>query len=42
MGLYRELTKIYEEAIVGTPAEVSARLTADKRRGEFVVIVEAQ
>jgi 16S rRNA (cytidine1402-2'-O)-methyltransferase len=42
MGIFRELTKIYEEAIVGTPAEVSAHLTPDKRRGEFVVIVEAQ
>jgi 16S rRNA (cytidine1402-2'-O)-methyltransferase len=42
MGIFRELTKIYEEAIVGTPGEVSTALTADKRRGEFVVIVEAQ
>lgn len=42
VGLYREMTKLYEEAIVGTPAEVLERLTPDKRRGEFVVIVEGQ
>ncbi len=43
VGLYRELTKVYEEAIVGTPEEVLAVLGSDthKQRGEFVVIVEA-
>ena len=42
VGLYRELTKIYEEAIIGTPAEVLERLVPEKQRGEFVVIVEAE
>ena len=44
VGLYRELTKLYEEAIVGTPAEVSAILETEpqKQRGEFVVVVEAE
>lgn len=44
IGLYRELTKIYEEAIIGTPAEVLAVLQGDpqKQRGEFVVIVESE
>jgi 16S rRNA (cytidine1402-2'-O)-methyltransferase len=42
IGLYRELTKIYEEAIVGTPAQVLEKLTEEKRRGEFVIVVEAQ
>jgi 16S rRNA (cytidine1402-2'-O)-methyltransferase len=42
IGIYRELTKMFEEHIVGTPAEVREALTADKERGEFVVIVEAQ
>ncbi len=42
MGLYRELTKMHEEAIVGTPAQVLERLSAEKQRGEFVVIVEGQ
>ena len=42
VGLYRELTKIYEEAILGTPAEVLAALVEEKQRGEFVVIVEAE
>ncbi|MES2203258.1 MAG: 16S rRNA (cytidine(1402)-2'-O)-methyltransferase [Patescibacteria group bacterium] len=42
IGLYRELTKIYEEAIIGTPAEVLEALVEEKRRGEFVVIVEAE
>ncbi len=43
VGLYRELTKIYEEALIGVPSELIARLTADpiKQKGEFVVIVEA-
>ena len=37
----RELTKVYEEVIVGTPAEVSRRLQETGAvRGEFVVIVE--
>ena len=37
----RELTKIYEEYISGTPKEVAKILTDDpqKQRGEFVVIV---
>jgi len=44
VGLYRELTKIYEEAIVGTPQELLDILSAhpEKRRGEFVVIVEGR
>ena len=38
--LCRELTKIYEEVLVGTSAEVLEVLTADtkKQKGEFVVI----
>ncbi|HUQ30381.1 MAG TPA: 16S rRNA (cytidine(1402)-2'-O)-methyltransferase [Candidatus Paceibacterota bacterium] len=36
----RELTKIHEEVVAGTPAEVSQKLTAaGGMRGEFVVIV---
>lgn len=42
IGIYRELTKIYEEVIVGTPADVLVQLIPEKQRGEFVVIVEAQ
>ncbi|OGC86875.1 16S rRNA (cytidine(1402)-2'-O)-methyltransferase [Candidatus Adlerbacteria bacterium RIFCSPHIGHO2_02_FULL_54_18] len=43
IGLYRELTKIYEEALIGTAEELYARLEQDpqKQRGEFVVIVES-
>ncbi|MBI2004540.1 16S rRNA (cytidine(1402)-2'-O)-methyltransferase [Patescibacteria group bacterium] len=43
IGLYRELTKVHEEALVGTPTEVLARLAAkpEKQRGEHVIIVEA-
>lgn len=43
IGAYRELTKLYEEHLVGTAAEVWRRVAADsdKQRGEFVVIVEA-
>jgi len=38
----RELTKIYEEVVRGTPTEVAAHFekNAEKIRGEFVVIVE--
>lgn len=37
----RELTKLYEEVVSGTPAEVCAYFTehTDKVRGEFVVMV---
>lgn len=43
IGIYRELTKAFEESFVGTPQEVFEYLTNDpqKQRGEFVVIVEA-
>lgn len=42
VGLYRELTKVFEEALIGTPEELLARLEAEpvKQKGEFVVIVE--
>jgi 16S rRNA (cytidine1402-2'-O)-methyltransferase len=38
----RELTKIYEEVIVGTPSELAALLEAkpERQKGEFVVMVE--
>ena len=44
IGIYRELTKMFEESLIGTPTEVLGILTNDpqKQRGEFVVIVEAQ
>ncbi|MEK7509872.1 MAG: 16S rRNA (cytidine(1402)-2'-O)-methyltransferase [Patescibacteria group bacterium] len=39
--LARELTKIHEEVLKGTPSELRARLETDgSARGEFVVIVE--
>ena len=40
----REITKIYEDFVSGTPAEVSAFFTAhpDKVRGEFVIAVAPQ
>ncbi|NBD73780.1 16S rRNA (cytidine(1402)-2'-O)-methyltransferase [Patescibacteria group bacterium] len=39
--LARELTKVHEEVIEGTPGDVRARLTEEpvKQRGEFVVIL---
>lgn len=42
--LARELTKIHEEIISGTPPEVSARFAKhpDTVRGEFVVIIETK
>jgi len=44
VGLYRELTKMYEEALIGTPQGLHGTLAADpqKQRGEFVVIVEGE
>jgi len=44
VGLFRELTKLYEEALIGTTEEVLAILNAqpEKQRGEFVVIVEEE
>lgn len=44
VGLFRELTKMFEEALVGTPRELLALLEADPnhQRGEFVVIVEGE
>lgn len=38
----KELTKMFEETVVGTPADIIAFFTAhpDKVRGEFVVVVE--
>ncbi|MEK7108822.1 MAG: 16S rRNA (cytidine(1402)-2'-O)-methyltransferase [Patescibacteria group bacterium] len=44
VGLYRELTKIYEEALIGTAVQLHELLTGDpqKQRGEFVVIVEGE
>lgn len=44
VGLYRELTKLYEEHLIGTPGELLMKLSEDTNhsRGEFVVIVEAE
>lgn len=44
VGLFRELTKLHEESIVGTAEELLATLreNPEKQRGEFVVIIEAQ
>jgi len=44
MGVYRELTKVYEEHRVGTAAEVLAYFAQneEKQRGEFVVLVEGR
>jgi 16S rRNA (cytidine1402-2'-O)-methyltransferase len=44
VGIFRELTKLYEEAFVGSAYETLAYLEADEnhQRGEFVVIVEGK
>jgi len=43
IALCRELTKLFEETLVGTPAEVLEHFEAhrDTVRGEFVVVIEA-
>lgn len=42
VAVCREMTKTFEETVVGTPAEVMETLSSDpnRTRGEFVVIVE--
>ena len=44
VGIFRELTKMYEESIVGSARDVLDRFVQnpDKIRGEFVVIVEGR
>ena len=44
IGVFRELTKIHEEAVVGSIDKVIQHFTDDpqKQRGEFVVIVESE
>jgi len=39
IALARELTKTFEEVLRGTPAEVRAALTAEKKRGEMVLVL---
>jgi 16S rRNA (cytidine1402-2'-O)-methyltransferase len=42
--LARELTKLHEELLVGSAAELLARLEAEpvKQKGEFVVLVDTR
>ena len=44
VGIFRELTKMFEESIVGSASEVKVVLESDpnRQRGEFVVIVEGE
>lgn len=44
LTLARELTKLHEEAVSGTPQELHERISVDpnKKKGEFVVIVEGE
>ncbi len=39
MALARELTKLHEDVVRGTPAEVRAALTPERRRGEMVLVL---
>ena len=40
VALARELTKTFEEVLRGSAGEVAAALTAEKRRGEMVLVLE--
>lgn len=44
IGVYRELTKMHEEALVGSPDELlqTLRVDSNHQRGEFVVIMEGK
>lgn len=39
VAVARELTKIFEEFLRGTPQQVLEQLTKDKQRGEFTVLI---
>ncbi|HDZ89122.1 MAG: 16S rRNA (cytidine(1402)-2'-O)-methyltransferase [Deltaproteobacteria bacterium] len=39
MVLLREMTKVFEEALRGTPDQILQSLTPDKTRGEFTLVV---
>jgi 16S rRNA (cytidine1402-2'-O)-methyltransferase len=39
IALARELTKTFEEVLRGSAREVRERLTAEKRRGEMVLVL---
>jgi 16S rRNA (cytidine1402-2'-O)-methyltransferase len=39
MALARELTKLHEQVLRGTPREVRAALGAGQRRGEMVLVL---
>ena len=42
VSLSRELSKLHEETVRGTVAEVLAHLDAHAPRGEYVVVLEGQ
>ncbi len=42
VSISRELTKLYEETIRGTIAEVTAYFTSKTLKGEFVIVVEGK
>lgn len=44
VGVFRELTKMFEESVIGSPQEVLDYFVthAEKQRGEFVIIVEGE
>ena len=42
VGVLREMTKIYEQHICGTPAEAQKELEASQIKGEFVIVIEGK
>ena len=42
IALARELTKAFEQVLRGSAAQVRARLTAEQRRGEMVLILSGR
>ena len=42
IALMRELTKKFEEHLIGTPAEITAHFKAHPPKGEFVLIFNPQ
>ena len=39
VAVVKELTKIYETVLRGKPAEVSAQITEDMEKGEFIIVI---
>ena len=42
LAVVREITKLHEETLLGTPAGVLVRLTGPRLKGELVLVVQGR